>query len=352
MGDVNMSRKKQQFRHENGFGSIVKLSGKRRKPFAVRVTVGWKDGKQVRKYLGYYTSEAEALIALADYHKNEVDLDLTELTLDEVWNRWIEGVKNKDLSVSVMRNHNATYGKLGSLLDKRMKDIKTVHLQQWMDSIDLKPRTKGKMKSSMNQVFDYAIKNDIVSKNYANFIEINEKAEQVGAVFTDEEIKILWDNVENETVRQLLILIYTGVRIGELLAISRDNINFEGGYMIGGNKTEAGRNRIIPIHDKIIPLIKQQLGDNHWLMQNSRGVAMTYNNTAAKIKKVFEQFGFNHKIHDTRKTAISLMHSAGIPIETIRVIVGHSGKGITEKVYLFKEPKELVEAINTIDIPY
>jgi hypothetical protein len=58
-----MAKKKQQFRHENGFGSIVKLSGNRRKPFAVRITTGWKDGKQIRKYLGYYKSEAEAAIA-------------------------------------------------------------------------------------------------------------------------------------------------------------------------------------------------------------------------------------------------------------------------------------------------
>lgn len=35
--------------HQNGFGSIVKLIGARRKPYAVRITVGWKDGKQVRK---------------------------------------------------------------------------------------------------------------------------------------------------------------------------------------------------------------------------------------------------------------------------------------------------------------
>ena len=39
-------------RHQNGFGSIVKLSGARRKPYALRITVGWEDGKQVRKYLG------------------------------------------------------------------------------------------------------------------------------------------------------------------------------------------------------------------------------------------------------------------------------------------------------------
>lgn len=50
------------------------------------------------------------------------------------------------------------------------------------------------------------------------------------------------------------------------------------------------------------------------------------------------------------KTGVSLMHEAGIPIETIRIIVGHSGKGVTETTYLYKTPKELVEAVNQIKI--
>lgn len=46
----------------NGYGSITKLSGKRRKPYAVKVTKEWTDdGKQVQKYLGYYESRAKAI---------------------------------------------------------------------------------------------------------------------------------------------------------------------------------------------------------------------------------------------------------------------------------------------------
>jgi integrase len=230
--------------------------------------------------------------------------------------------------------------------------IKAIHLQQWMDSIDLKPSTKIKLKSTMNMVFEYATQNDIVSKNYAKFIKIEEKIEKTGAVFTEDEIKTLWKHSEEPIARMLLILIYTGMRIGEMLAVHRDDINFEEQYIIGGSKTEAGKDRIIPLHDKIVPLIKNQLKDNNWLMQSGRGLAMSYPNASRYFNQIFDKFGFTHKIHDARKTAVSLMHTSGIPIETIRVIVGHSGKGVTEKVYLYKEPKELVEVINTMDIPY
>lgn len=340
-------------RNENGFGSIVcldKSGKKRRKPWAVRITTGWKNGKQVRKYIGYYRTQTDALVALAEYHKSGVSIDLTNLTLDEVWERWMLRVEKKGLSASGLRGHKAVYPKLGKLLKVPMKDIKTAHLQDWMDKIDAKPSTKIKFKGTISQVFDYAGQNDIVTKNYAKYIEVNEKIEKTGSIFTDEEIKLLWDNVHDVAAKDLLILMYTGMRIGEMLQIHREHINFEEGYMIGGNKTAAGKNRIIPLHDKIIPLVKEQLGDNNWLVQSKRGVAMSYTSALERFNKLSQQLGFNHKIHDTRKTAVSLMHSAGIPMETIRVIVGHSGKGVTENVYLYKHPKELVDSINMIEI--
>ena len=52
----------------NGFGGISKLSGNRRKPYAVRITIGWTDeAKQIVKYLGYYKTRSEALKALSAY---------------------------------------------------------------------------------------------------------------------------------------------------------------------------------------------------------------------------------------------------------------------------------------------
>jgi integrase len=341
-------------RNENGFGSIVcldKTGKKRRKPWAVRITTGWKNGKQQRKYVGYYRTQTEALVALAEYHKNGVDLDVSKLTLDEVFDQWI---KRKELTISesAVRIHYMAQQRFGNMANMPMKDIKKIHLQNWLDGIDLKPASKGKIRSTMYQLFEYAVSYDIIQKNYAKDLEITEKVEKTGAIFTEDEIKLLWENKDDQMVQYTLILIYTGMRIGELLAMKGDSIYLDKGYMVGGSKTEAGKDRVIPIHNKIIPLVKNQLKDNNWLMQSNRGVAMSYSTASKHFNQFFDKLGFNHKIHDTRKTAVSLMHSAGIPMETIRVIVGHSGKGVTEKVYLYKEPKELVEVINTMNIPY
>ncbi len=348
-----MARKtavKQQFRHENGFGSIIKLSGNRRKPFAVRITTGWKDGKQIRKYLGYYPSETEALLALAEYHKSGVNLDLSKLTFGEVFEKWYGRIESK-VSKNVLNNHNMARVRLGYLGKKAIKDIKADHLQDWLDNIDLSPGTKHRLKSTMHQVFEYAVKNDILQKNPAKFLEINEKVEKTGAIFTDEEIKYLWDNAENNIdIQSILILIYTGVRINEMLNLKMENLHLDEGYAIGGSKTTSGKNRIIPFHDKILPIVKERVEKYNCIIINKNNTPAKYQGFHVRFKTLMDKLGWDHNIHDTRKTGISIMHRSGIPMETIRVIVGHSGKGVTEQVYLYKEPRELVEAVNRIQI--
>ena len=69
----------------NGYGSVVKLSGKRRKPYLVRKTVGWhydkEKDKQVQDYIvvGYAPTKAEGLQMLAEYNKNPFDVSTAKI---------------------------------------------------------------------------------------------------------------------------------------------------------------------------------------------------------------------------------------------------------------------------------
>lgn len=341
-------------RNENGFGSIVcldKTGKKRRKPWAVRITTGWKNGKQQRKYLGYYTTQKEALIALAEYHNSGINLDVTKLTLLEVGNQWWKRTETR-VSESAMKTHKMAFDRLGKLGDKPIREVKGVHLQDWMDSIELKPGSKNKIKSTMMQIFDYAMENDIVDKNYAKFIKIDTDTEEeaFGKIFTTSEIEKLWKHSDNIMVQDVLILIYSGMRIGEYIELDVSKINLEEGYAIGGNKTAAGKNRVIPFHRAVMPFVQDRV-ERGYMMDNGRGGRITYSGAKPRFKHCMEELNMEHRYHDTRKTATSLIHSAGVPMETVRMIIGHSGKGVTEKVYLRKEPHELVEAINQVAVP-
>ena len=340
-------------RNENGFGSIVcldKTGKKRRKPWAVRITTGWKNGKQQRKYIGYYRTQREALIALSEYHKSGVNIDLTKLTLEEVFDRWYSRIEQKS-SLTVLRGHNMVKQRLGTLGNKQINEIKADHIEDWIDSADVKQSTKHRLKSTLNQVFEYAEQNDIIQKNPVKFVKLETANEKVGQIFTDNEIQYLWEHAdENVDYKTLLILIYTGVRIGELLKLRPEDINLEEQYAIGGSKTEAGKDRVIPIHDKILPIVKERIEKYGFLIPSSKGTPTPYVTFNQRLDRLMKQLGWKHKSHDTRKTAISLMHRYEIPIEVIRMIVGHSGKGVTEKVYLYKNKQELVDYINKVKI--
>ena len=60
----------------NGYGSVVKMSGKRRKPYMVRKTIGWHldetKGRQIQDFqiIGYAETRAEGLRMLAEYNQN------------------------------------------------------------------------------------------------------------------------------------------------------------------------------------------------------------------------------------------------------------------------------------------
>lgn len=87
-------------RRGNGDGSIIKLSGKRRRPYAVRVTAGWtNDGKQIYKYIGYYTGKREANVALRAYLVNPYDVTVTQTTLKEIFNAWLKNTNLKPVTI-------------------------------------------------------------------------------------------------------------------------------------------------------------------------------------------------------------------------------------------------------------
>lgn len=107
----------------NGYGGVVKLSGKRRKPFAARVTAGWKlnerTGKAVQQYqiLGYSETKAGALQILAKYNDNPIDLSVMKLTFEDIYTRWPEE-KYPTISSSNVNGYKASFALCSGIANK------------------------------------------------------------------------------------------------------------------------------------------------------------------------------------------------------------------------------------------
>lgn len=336
----------------NGYGSVYKLSGKRRKPFLARKTIGWNDeGKQLYRTIGYYETKKLALQALADFNNNPYDIEVSTLTFSDIFDRWKEQ-KYNDISKSAINGYNAAYETSKELHDIKFVDIKTMHLQSIISNCGKGYDTLRKIRVLYNQLFKYAMENDIVNKDYSTFIDIGKKSEETTRKpFTEKEIKRLFD-VEKEIpyVDTILIMIYTGLRIGELLILKPDNINIEKSLIKGGIKTEAGKDRLIPINNKILPFIKRRLEENQeYLIINDLGKKMKYDNYyREKFLPIMEQLNMQHKPHDCRHTFATLMSNSDANKTAIKKIIGHSSYATTEKIYTHKDIEELRKAIELI----
>lgn len=328
----------------NGYGSVYRLHGNRRKPWAVRVTVSKDPWKY--KYLGYYETQEEGLTALALYNRDPYDLDTASITFAEVYDKWSEEHYQK-LSESIKRIYRAAYRACEPLYDMRFKDIRLSHLQQVIDTCGKNYPMLTKIRVLLNQLFTYAMQNDICLKNYAIYIDTNKHKDKnpnknPHKIFTAEEISDLWKS-NTISAKIILMMIYTGVRVGELLDLKKENVNLtEQWFDILASKTAAGVRRV-PIADKIMPFFAEFMQiDGKYVIQSQKHTQMHY--------RAFMRCWITpgHKPHDTRHTCVSLLADKRTDERIIKRIVGHSGKGVTETVYTHLDFKVLLDAINSI----
>lgn len=323
----------------NKYGSVIKLSGKRRNPYGVRVTIGWDGKKQIRKYIGYYRTKSEAIQALAEYNANPYDIDAKKITFQEVWEHW-----KKDEYENGTRSSQSAwrsgYSHCEPIYNMRLMDIKYVHIKDLLTGKG--GSTQSQIKGICSKLFKHAIKMEWTDKNPALLVEVKKEKPKEKKVFTEDEIQAIWDKVEeDEFYESVLILLYTGLRITELLEIRQKNVFAD--YMIGGKKTDAGTDRIIPLHKRIRKFIKKRLNGDEYLYQDGEGF-MDYH---AYQREFVKRIG-NHTIHETRHTFASRMHTAEVNEVTLKMIMGHAQSDITSQVYIHKQKDELLKAVHRL----
>lgn len=182
-----------------GMGSVCKLSGNRRKPYAARVQAGITEGGNVAyKYLGYYESSQEAIQALIEYNKNPYDLALAGATIADIWDIFKQR-RFEVISESGRRIYTAAYNHLSPIHNTPIKDLKTYQLQNLIDSVNRGWQTKSHIQTLLHQMYDIAIELDIIQKNYAEFIKLESKPKSdMHKAFTSNEIKLLFNSVFSE----------------------------------------------------------------------------------------------------------------------------------------------------------
>lgn len=352
----------------NGFGTIYKLPGKRSKPFRAAKTDKWTldpstgKSKQIRITIGYYTTREEAMIALANYNEHPYNIQTDSITFSEVYDKWSESYFPTLSNPSSVRTVTAAYAYCSGLYNMRMKDIRTSHLEGTVINADVGDATKGRIKSLFNMMYRYALAHEICDKNYASLMFVNgspikkdTKKEKIP--FSDEELQKLWDNKDLIPFADMILIgIYSGWRPQELAILKITDIDTTAGTMKGGLKTDAGKNRIVPIHSLISPLVEKRIKEANTLqseylfndVNGQQGTYMTYDKYRHRFDKVMSRLNMKHSPHETRHTFITKAKANNMDEYILKLIAGHTIVDITEKIYTHRTIEQLKNEIEKI----
>lgn len=339
-------------RKPNGYGTIKKLSGNRRRPFVFLVS---EHGRQ--KPIQYFTTQVEAEIFQADYNKLHFHRPLPghQITLAELYHRWLPAhIADTDPSDSALASYANSFKHLSCLQYEPFQNLKYMDYQRVLDGMrksGLSYSSLKKVRSLVSLLEKYANKIELTNKSYAPLLSIGKnKAIRPHKPFSRQKINRLWQHVGEPGVDTVLILLYTGMRVGEMLHLQKSDVNLRQGYIrITRSKTVSGI-RTIPIHHRVLPLISKRmkfLGSN--LITDSEGKPYNYSLYCILWREVMHSINADgHTTHDCRHTVATLLDNAGANETAKRRILGHAGGDVTERVYTHKGLRQLRKCIELL----
>lgn len=333
-------------RNPNGYGSVTKLSGKRRNPYMVKKTVGWNlKGHPIYEVIGYYPTRKEAMLKLAEYNTNPYDLKNDKITVSEVYHKLLE-LKGDKLGNSTLIQFKAIHNNhIEEIKNIPYKELRTYHIEGCISKCNGGSSSKSNIKKLFTHLDKLALEIDLIDKSYSHLVNVKvEPSKNKKKLFTKDEIakiKTLPDHIVKD---YCLILLYTGLRISELLEIKKENIFLDEGYFIAGKKTASGINRTIPIHKFILPIFER-----YYQIEKTKPFYIKQDSFSIKWKNYFQKHNLNHTRHECRHTFRSRLDSLGANRNCINKIMGHKSGNTGDDIYTHKSIEELKATIELLD---
>lgn len=317
-------------RRANGAGSVYRLSGKRHKPWAARITTGWKDnGQPVYRFIGYYQTKREAQEALTQYLYSPEKPKT--MTVKEAWEGWKDTFTGAKGTVV---GYTSAYKKMGRIQNTNVAALTLEMIQEVVNQPPGTYATGSACKKTLSAIITYAIANECCPSGklkLLEFVKLPERPKAVREAFTDEEIYTCIHQLDLLPT----ILIFTGMRRQELLDLRPEDIDLEGQTInVRKSKTSNGI-RIIPIPTRLVP----------WIQQWKESGAMGHSKTWVLDRYWTSEICRRHTPHECRHTYISLLQRAEIDERIVKSLCGHSG-GLTLDTYTHYRHEEMLKVVD------
>lgn len=338
----------------NGYGSVTKLSGNRRRPYWVRRTVGWKPGRKrgqtypVYETIGYAETREEGLQILALYNQRPYNIDVANITLAELFDLWYN--RGEEQSYYTRRGHRSAYRKLAALHGVVYAKVNYAAMQGAVDAAA--PSVQKQVKALLGNLDKYALKLEIPIKQHARLVTVAPYVPtQQKTPYSNAEIAELWALYadEGETERRemcqvALIMLYGGWRIGEIEGLEPNLTDLT---LAGGIKTKAGKKRVVPIHPRIEPIVRE-LAAGGWQFTRPYSDGRKGSGFYRAWNRAFYSTNIEHTPHECRHTFRSELDRREANKKCIDMLMGHKSKDVGERVYTHKTLTELRETVESI----
>lgn len=245
----------------------------------------------------------------------------------------------------------------------------------------LSPGTVNLVRAAVSAVFSTAVKKGILTKNPVAGSTPLKPVEKERAFLTDESGRVLMehlDMIHNEQVRNAItVLLYTGLRRGELLALHWRDVDFvrseitvrytlyrvPGKTRVTSPKTRAS-NRIIPVSETVLNALMDQYAavgrlrvaaGRNWketdaVFVNRHGNYMNGEYLNNAFKKYLKDNGFPAMhIHDLRHANASILINRGVPMKIVSEHLGHTSEKTTETFYTHMFGRSRLITANVIE---
>lgn len=332
-------------RRPKGSGTTYKMHGCRAKPYIAVDGTG--------KVIGTFETISDAVQALDTYNANNVPAAILRCTFEDAYKKWKSQPRFAKLGQDMKLGYELAYSRAEPLYKRQLRHLKTDDYQKIIDQMVEKGLSRSsceKQRTLFSQLCEWAMAQDIINKNYAMLLQLPAASKKQERTLTKKEIELISSYQEDKTYGQTaqiaMVLLYTGMRIDELLSMRCENVYLKEHYMVGGEKTEAGKNRIIPILEPIYKIIVFWMLDSgcDLLIPSKTGTKLDKRNVATKFRKLFEVCGIEgvHP-HTLRHTASSKMVECGLQPTAVQAILGHKNFSTTANKYIsHNDPEYLI----------
>ncbi len=345
----------------NGTGNVTKLSGRRSKPWCARMTVKDSNGQPKSVVVGCFERKTDALIALEKIINSGGLPQFFNITVAEVRQLWMDKHYDK-LSKSGVQNYNTAWSHFDERIkNMKMADIKTYHFQHVVDTAMKKGLSRSsceKIKQLASQLCQWAMQNDIIEKNYAQFVEITATDSTPREPFSQQELQIIWQYYQSsgdKTAGAILLLCHTGLRMDEFLSMKKSD--YYNGCLHGGSKTEKGINRSVPVPDVMIPVLEDLMTEpGEYIISNTNGEKTDAKNwRSRRYYKTLEEIGFSDELikrrtpHSCRHTYATMCAKLKMEDKVLQDILGHEDISTTKNIYTHTDEEYLKQAAKNLN---